>query len=124
LAKQFSTYQPFPDAHVNGTLTQSENIADLAGLSSAFDAYRATLGERAADKSYVRQQDREFFIAFAQSWRAKLDDAALRAQLANDHAPEMYRVASVRNLDAWYDAFDVRPGDRLYLEPNARVRIW
>jgi putative endopeptidase len=124
LVNQFSSYRPFPDAPINGKLTQTENIADLAGLASAFDAYRRTLGRRATDQSYVRRQDREFFIAFAQSWRAKLSDAAMRAQLANDHAPEMYRVSTVRNLDAWYDAFDVRPGQRLFLEPRARVRIW
>ena len=124
LVSQFSSYRPFPDAAVDGKLTQTENIADLAGLASAFDAYRGTLGERAMDTSYVRQQDREFFIAFAQSWRTKLTDSGMRAQLATDHAPEMYRVSTVRNLDAWYDAFDVRPGQRLFLEPKARVRIW
>jgi putative endopeptidase len=73
----------------------------------------------------VRQHDREFFIGFAQSWRAKISDDALRTQAAtNDHAPERYRVATVRNFDAWYDAFDVRSGQRLYLEPKERVRIW
>ena len=124
LVKQFSDYHPFPNATINGKVSQTENIADLAGLASAFDAYRKTLGERASDKSYVRQQDREFFIAFAQSWRTTMSDAALRAQLATDHAPDMYRVSTVRNLDAWYDAFDVLPGQRLFLEPKARVRIW
>jgi putative endopeptidase len=124
LANQFSAYHPFPDASVNGKLTQSENIADLGGLTAAFDAYRGTLGKRVTEKEYVRAQDREFFIGFAQSWRAKLSDAAMRTQLTNDHAPETYRVATVRNLDAWYDAFDVLPGQRLYLEPKARVRIW
>ena len=124
LARQFSAYRPFPDASIDGALTQTENIADLAGLASAFDAYRAALGARASDRSYVRRHDREFFIAFAQSWRTRATDAALRAQLSSDHAPERYRVATVRNLDAWYDAFDVRPGQRLYLEPAARVRVW
>ncbi len=124
LTKQFSGYRPFADAAVDGKLTQSENIADLAGLSAAFDAYRLTLGARASDKSYVRQQDREFFIGFAQSWRTKMSDAALRTQLASDHAPEVYRISTVRNLDAWYEAFDVVPGQRLYLEPKARVRVW
>jgi putative endopeptidase len=124
LDNQFSGYHPFPDASINGKLTQTENIADLGGLAAAFDAYRATLGNRAADKNYVRQQDREFFIAFAQGWRAKIGDGAMRAQLASDHAPEKFRVATVRNLDAWYDAFDVRPGDQLYLDQVARVRIW
>ncbi len=124
LDAQFAAYHPFPDAAVNGKLTQSENIADLAGLSAAFDAYRRTLGAKAADSNYVRKNDREFFIAFAQSWRSKLSDAAVRTQLSNDHAPEMYRFSTVRNMDAWYDAFDVQPGQRLFLEPKARVRIW
>ena len=124
LRNQFWGYHPFPDATIDGKLTQTENIADLAGLASAFDAYRSTLGTRANDKSYLRQQDREFFIGFAQSWRTKMSDAAMREQLSSDHAPEMYRVFTVRNLDAWYDAFDVRPGQRLFLEPGDRVRIW
>ena len=72
----------------------------------------------------MRQQDREFFIAFAQTMRVRTTDAGLRAQLTSDHAPERYRVATVRNLDAWYAAFDVRPGQRLYLAPDARVRVW
>jgi putative endopeptidase len=125
LVNQFSAYRPFPDMAVNGKLALTENVADLGGLAAAFDAYRRTLGKRATDKDYVRQSDREFFIAFAQSWRSKISDAAMRTQAAtNDHAPETYRVATVRNFDAWYDAFDVRAGQRLYLEPSARVRIW
>jgi predicted metalloendopeptidase len=125
LVKQFAAYRPFPDVAIDGKLTLRENVADLAGLAAAFDAYRLTLGNRTADKAYVRQSDREFFIAFAQGWRSKLSDAAMRTQATtNDHAPDTYRVSTVRNLDAWYDAFDVRPGHRLYLEPSARVRIW
>jgi len=125
LVKQFSGYHPLPDVAINGKLTQTENIADLAGLAAAFDAYRSTLGDRVTDRAWVRQQDREFFIGFAQSWRGKAREEALRAQLATDgHAPESYRIATVRNMDAWYEAFDVRPGQRLYLEPGARVRIW
>jgi len=124
LVQQFAGYRPFPDAAIDGKLTQTENVADLAGLSAAFDAYRRSLGARAADRRYVRQQDREFFIAFAQAWRTKTSASALRTQLTSDHAPEAYRTSTVRNLDAWYDAFDVRPGQRLYLEPAARVRIW
>jgi len=124
LVRQFAGYRPFPDAAVDGKLTLRENIADLAGLAAAFDAYRLTLGAKASDKAYVRLHDREFFIAFAQAWRTKVSDAALREQLATDHAPEMYRFSTVRNIDAWYDAFDVAPGQRLYLAPSARVRIW
>ena len=125
LVRQFSAYRPFPDLGVNGNATRSENIADLAGLAAAFDAHRAKLGDRAADREHVRQRDREFFIAYAQSWRGKMTEAGLRAYLAGDiHAPDRYRVATVRNLDAWYDAFDVRPGQQLYLAPEARVKIW
>ncbi|MBX7152342.1 M13 family metallopeptidase [bacterium] len=125
LVEQFSDYHPLPDKAVNGQLTRSENIADLAGLSAAFDAYRMTLGNRINDKAYVRQQDREFFLGFAQSWRSKITEEGLRTQLASDnHAPDSYRIATVRNIDAWYEAFDVKPGQKLYLEPKARVRIW
>ena len=124
LVNQFSGYRAFPELNVNGRLTETENIADLGGLAAAFDAYRRTLGNRITDTDYVRQHDREFFIAFAQGWRAKIGESAMRRQLASDHAPETYRVATVRNFDAWYDAFDVVRGDRLYLEPKARVRIW
>ena len=124
LVRQFSGYRPFPDVAVDGKLALTENLADLGGLVAAFDAYRRTLGSQANDREYVRQQDRQFFIGFARSWRAKYRDDALRAQVASDHAPENYRVSTVRNMDAWYEAFDVKPGQRLYLEPRARVRIW
>jgi putative endopeptidase len=125
LVDQFSAYQPIPGLSINGKLTLTENIADLGGLAAAFDAYRKTLGSRATDTDYVRAQDREFFIAYAQTQRRKISEDANRKQIStNDHAPEDYRADTVRNLDAWYDAFDVRSGQRLYLEPAARVRIW
>jgi putative endopeptidase len=125
LVAQFSSYQPFPDLAVNGQLTLTENLADLGGLEAAFAAYRRTLGSKASDKDEVRRQDRQFFIGFARAWRSKSSEDATRAQIATDgHAPERYRIATVRNVDAWYEAFDVRPGQRLYLEPKARVRVW
>lgn len=124
VVRQFSAYEPFPGVHVDGRLTRTENVADLAGLTAAFEAYRASLGAKAGDKDYVRRNDREFFIAFAQSYGVKMNDVGLRAQIATDHAPEMYRMNTVRNIDAWYEAFDVTPGQRLYLEPGARVRVW
>ena len=125
LIEQFSSYRAFPDLAINGKLTLGENVADLGGLSAAFDAYRRTLGRRAYDKQYRREHDRQFFIGYAQAWRSKLSDAALREQAqSNDHAPERFRISTVRNIDAWYDAFDVQPGQALFLEPKARVRIW
>ena len=125
LVDQFSAYHPFPDLAIDGQRTRTENVADLAGLAAAFDAYRATISDRINDQAFVRRQDREFFIAFAQGWRSRLTDSAMRAQVASDpHPPDRYRVAVVRNLDAWYKAFDVQPGQQLYLAPDKRVRIW
>lgn len=125
LVAQYAGYRPFPDLAVNGRLTLTENLADLGGLAAAFDAYRRALGGQASDPATVRQQDRQFFIGFARAWRGKARDEAVRAQIASDgHALERYRIATVRNLDAWYEAFDVRPGQRLYLDPRARVRVW
>jgi len=124
LAQQFSNYSIPTGEHLDGKLMQVENVADLAGLNSAFDAYRATLGERARDKAYVRGQDREFFLGFARAWRSRYNAEGLRKQAATDHAPEMFRIATVRNLDAWYEAFEVKPGQKLYLAPGARVRVW
>src|SRR5215471_15842018 len=118
LATQYDQYRPFPDLAVNGHQTLSENIADLAGLAVAFDAYHLSLQGKAAD-------DQQFFISFGQSWRSKDREAALRQQIATDgHAPDQYRLATVRNLDAWYAAFNVQPGQKLYLEPKERVRVW
>jgi putative endopeptidase len=124
LIRQVSEYRPFPDATIDGAKTQVENVADLGGLIAAFDAHRRALGAKAGDPAYVRQMDRQFFIGFAGALRSKYDEAGMRKQLDNDHAPETYRVSTVRNMDAWYEAFDVQPGQRLYLEPKARVRIW
>jgi putative endopeptidase len=125
LGRQYAAYRPLPDAVIDIRRTQTENVADLAGLAAAFDAYRGTLGARATDREYVRQRDREFFIGFARSWRSRTSEAGLRAYLAADsHAPDDLRIATVRNLDAWYEAFDVQPGDRLYLAPGDRVRVW
>jgi len=125
LAAQFDTYKPFPDLAVNGKLTLGENIADVAGLAAAYDAYHDSLKGKDAPVIDGFTGDQRFFIAFAQTWATKMRDAALRQRVATDgHAPGMYRALTVRNLDAWYDAFDVKPGDKLYLAPEDRVRIW
>jgi len=125
LARQFDAYRPVPDLGVNGEQTLSENIADLAGLAMAYDAlHRATSGSAAAAIDGLTP-DQQFFISFGQTRRQKIRLPALRNQLISDgHAPEEYRADTVRNLDAWYAAFDVRPGGRLYLAPEERVRIW
>jgi putative endopeptidase len=125
LAAQFDAYEPFPDLHLNGQQTLSENIADVAGLNAAYDAYRlATEGAPPLQVSGFNA-DQLFFLSFAQSWRGKIRDAALRTEIITDgHAPAQYRTYTVRNLDAWYAAFDVKPTDKLYLAPDDRVRVW
>jgi predicted metalloendopeptidase len=125
LVEQYDGYRPFPDLAVDGKLTLSENIADVAGLAAAYDAYRMSLGGKPAPRVQGLSGDQQFFLSFAQSWRQKSRDAALRQQLVTDsHAPGRYRAATVRNLDAWYKAFKVKPGQALYLAPGQRVRIW
>jgi putative endopeptidase len=125
LAAQFDTYQPFPGTHVNGKLTLSENIADVAGLSASLDGYHASLQGKPAPKLQGLTGDQRFFISFGQAWRLKVRDAALRNQLLTDgHAPAEYRADTVRNQDAWYAAFDVKPGEKLYLAPADRVQVW
>lgn len=125
LAAQYDSYKPFPDLAVNGKLTLGENIADVAGLQAAYDAYRASLNGKEAPLIDGFTGDQRFFIAYAQTWATKMREAALRQRVATDgHAPGMYRALTVRNLDAWYKAFDVREGDTLYLAPDKRVRVW
>jgi predicted metalloendopeptidase len=125
LAVQFDGYRPFPDLAVNGHQTLSENIADVAGLLAAYDAYRLSLGGKPdVDKDQLTG-DQRFFISFGQSWRSKIRDAALRTGIATDgHAPEQYRADTVRNLDAWYPAFSVQAPQKLFLAPKDRVRVW
>jgi putative endopeptidase len=125
LVRQYDLYRPFPDLAVNGRQTVSENIADVAGLAAAYDAYRLSRGGKEAPEFQGLAGDQQFFISFAQSWRTKSREAALRQRIVVDgHAPDEYRADTVRNLDAWYDAFAVRPGQALYLAPKDRVRVW
>ncbi|MEY4160380.1 MAG: hypothetical protein RLZZ136_1001, partial [Pseudomonadota bacterium] len=125
LANQFDRYEPFPGLHVQGQLTLGENIADVVGIAASLDAYHASLKGKQAPVIEGYTGDQRFFIAFAQSWATKMRDEALRSRIATDgHAPGMYRALTVRNIDAWYRAFDVQPGDKLYLPPEKRIKIW
>jgi putative endopeptidase len=127
LVKQFDAYEPIPGVHIKGQLTLGENLGDLGGLEAAYAAYRlyvARHGEPPVIDGYTG--DQRFFIAYAQSWQGKQREGALRAQLlSNPHSPDAYRVNGiVRNVDSWYAAFHVQPGDRLYLPPDQRVHVW
>lgn len=125
LAKQYDAYKPFPDASVNGKQTLGENIADVAGLSAAFDAYQLSLGGKPAPVVDGFTGDQQFFIAFAESWRTKTREAKARSRLVTDgHAPPEYRTDTVRNVDGWYTAFDPKPGQALFLAPAERVKVW
>lgn len=125
LAKQFDGYKPFPDLGVNGKLTLGENIADLAGLAAAYDAYRASLGGKEPPVIDGLTGDQQFFLAFAQGWCDYSRPESLRQNLiADGHAPPHYRGLTVRNLDQWYSAFPIKESDELYLPADKRVRVW
>lgn len=125
LAEQVSAYEPLPGLHINGEQTSMEDIADVAGLATAWDAYQAsTRGKPAVNIDGFTPAQR-FFLGFAQNYRGKFREAALRRQIVGDVLPPVtFRILTVRNLDAWYAAFDVTPGQKLYLAPADRVRIW
>jgi endothelin-converting enzyme/putative endopeptidase len=125
LAAQYDTYKPFPELALNGKQTLDENIADLGGISAAYDAYHASLAGKTAPVQNGFSGDQQFFLGYAQSRASKSTEASLREQVMTDnHSPEEFRVDTVRNLDAWYAAFDVEPGEKLYLAPPDRIRIW
>ncbi len=125
LAKQFGKYEALPGLHVDGEQTLGENIADVSGLTIAYLAYHKSLGGKPAPVVDGLSGDQRFFLAFGQAWRSKMREAAMRQRLATDvHAPAQFRALTVRNLDAWYPAFDVKPGQKLYLAPDQRVKIW
>ena len=125
LADQYSAYEPLPGLHINGQQTSSENIADVAGLATAYDAYRLSLKGAPAPVIEGFTADQRVFLGWAQNYRSKFREAALRRQIVTDvHANAPYRALTVRNLDAWYAAFEVKPGQKLYLTPDQRVKIW
>jgi putative endopeptidase len=126
LGAQYSKFEPLPGAKVNGELTMGENIADLGGLTIALDAYRASLKGKPAPVIDGLTGDQRVFLGWAQAWRGKLRDDAIRRQVVSDpHSPRQYRVNGVmRNIDAWYDAFSVKPEEKMFVDPKERVRIW
>jgi putative endopeptidase len=125
LAKQFDQYEALPGQHVSGQQTLGEDIADISGLTISYLAYHRSLGGKPAPVIDGLTGDQRFFLAFGQAWRSKMRDDALRQRLATDvHAPPQFRAETVRNLDQWYQAFDVKPREKLYLVPKDRVKIW
>jgi putative endopeptidase len=125
LIAQYNAYEALPGLHLNGAQTLGENIADLAGLSVAHDAYVKSLGGKPAPVIDGLTGDQRFVLAFAQSWRGKTREAALRAQVVSDGLGRgRFRAQTVRIIDAWYDAFAPKAGQALYLKPDDRVRIW
>ncbi|RDI97206.1 M13 family peptidase [Dyella solisilvae] len=126
LGAQYDAFEPLPGVHINGNLTMGENIADLGGLTLALDAYHASLHGKPAPVIDGLTGDQRVFLGWAQAWRGKLTDDAIRRQVTSDpHSPRTFRVnGPVRNIDGWYEAFGVKAGDKLYLSPEERVRIW
>ena len=126
LGTQYDSYEPQPGLHVKGAYTMGENIADLAGLTIAYKAYHLSLHGKPAPVLDGLTGDQRFYIAYSQSWREKNREAQTRARLlSNPHSPAAWRVNGVvRNDDGWYKAFDIKPGDKFYLPPDKRVRLW
>jgi putative endopeptidase len=127
VVKQYAAYEPVPGTRLNGELTLGENIADIAGLLVAWDAWQlARKGNPGANKvidGFTPEQ--RFFLGYAQSWRGKMRPQLLLQVITSDpHSPESARAQAVRNIDGWYQAFGVKPGDALYLPPEQRARPW
>nr|HEX4313848.1 M13 family metallopeptidase [Kofleriaceae bacterium] len=131
LIAQYNGYCPFPAENgkpaqcVKGELTLGENIADLAGLTVAYNAYKLSLGGKEAPVIDGLTGDQRFFLGWAQVWRRKFRDQELANRLVTDpHSPSEYRTATVRNIDAWYEAYKPQASDKLFLSPDQRVKIW
>ncbi|ESQ90954.1 hypothetical protein ABAC460_07705 [Asticcacaulis sp. AC460] len=129
LVAQYDAFSPYDGLHVNGRRTLSENIADLSGVSLAYRAYHMYLADHPCPEGIASDGltgDQRFFLSWAQVWRYQAPESAVRHVITySDHAPTVYRVNGVvQNLDAWYEAFGVKPGDKLYVAPEKRVRIW
>mgnify|MGYP000913346315 CR=1 FL=1 len=123
---QYAAFEVVPGAHINPELTMGENIADFAGLNVAYDAYHHALGGKEAPVIDGLTGDQRFFLAYAQVWKSKAREDSLRNQVTTDpHSPARYRtIAPIRNLEAWYQAFGIQPGDKMYIPPEKRAKIW
>jgi putative endopeptidase len=126
LGKQYASYEAAPGVFINGDLTMGENIGDMSGLEVAYAAYKIALNGKPAPVIDGLTGDQRFFLSFAQAWRGEQRDDAIKTQVASDpHSPRRYRIIGpLRNLDAWYAAFDIKPGSKFYIAPEKRVRIW
>ena len=126
LGAQYSAFEPLPGVHINGDLTMGENIADLGGVNVALEAYHRSLNGAAAPVLDGFTGDQRFFLGWAQAWRGKARDSYIKKQVVTDpHSPRFFRIIGpTRNVDAWYDAFGVKPGEGYYVAPDQRVRIW
>jgi putative endopeptidase len=126
LGKQYSSYEAAPGIFINGALTMGENIGDMSGLEVAYTAYKMSLNGKPAPVIDGLTGDQRFFLSFAQAWRGKQREDAIKTQVASDpHSPRRFRIIGpLRNLDAWYDAFGVTPDSKFYIPPEKRVRIW
>jgi putative endopeptidase len=126
LGAQYDSYEGLPGIHVNGKLTMGENIGDLSGITIALKAYHLSLGDKKAPVLDGFTGDQRFFLAFAQIWRAKDSDGYTRQRLlSNPHSPPHFRAdGATRNVDDWYTAFNVKPGDKMYVAPDQRVKLW
>ena len=112
--------------HVNGKLTLGENLADLGGLNVAYEAFKKTRQGQSMTKTDGFTPDQRFFLSWAQVWRgSQRPESAASRILTDPHSPEQYRTnAPITNMDAWYNAFNVQPGDKLYKKPEDRIKVW
>jgi len=126
LGAQYSSYEAAPGIFINGDLTMGENIGDMSGLEVAYEAYKKSLGGKPSPVIDGLTGDQRFFLSFAQAWRGNQRDDAIKTQVASDpHSPRRYRIIGpLRNLDAWYNAFNIGPDSKFYIAPDKRVRIW
>lgn len=123
---QYNKFTVLDTVHVNGSLTQGENLADIGGLAIAYQAFKNTPEGKSDTKIDGFTPDQRFFLSFAQVWRIKTRDETMRTRIAADpHSPELYRVnGPVSNIEAWYKAFNIQPGDKMYRPENTRVKVW